>query len=48
MMAAIMGEGDNKKNGMKILNNVGKQIKEFKERERIELEEEALAILNSE
>ena len=24
MMAAIMGEGDNKKNGMKILNNVGK------------------------
>jgi ATP phosphoribosyltransferase len=45
MMAAIMGEGHNKQNGMKILNNVGKQIKEFKERQRIEIEEEALNII---
>tara|TARA_B110000285_G_C14906529_1_gene505817 strand:+ start:748 stop:858 length:111 start_codon:yes stop_codon:yes gene_type:complete len=33
---------------MKILNNVGKQIKEFKERERIEMEEEALNVIATE
>ncbi len=48
MMNAILGTGQEKDRGLKILNNVGKQLKEWKIRQQEEMERDALEAGESE